>query len=78
MVKRQGLDMYMAYCRKIFATNMRTNGEEQELIELLQGRTPKTVFAKYYYRPDFEKEQRRIRDCPDMLEKEVAVDGSVN
>jgi intergrase/recombinase len=49
-VKRKKLDMNMAYCRKIFATYLRTHGIEQEIIDLLQGRTPKSVFAKHYYK----------------------------
>jgi intergrase/recombinase len=43
----------MAYCRKIFATHLRTHGIEQEIIDLLQGRAPKSVFAKHYFRPNF-------------------------
>jgi hypothetical protein len=70
IVKRQGLEMHMAYCRKIFATHLRTNGVEQELIDLLQGRTPKTVFAKYYYRPDFDF--NRIRRSIDSLHDNLA------
>jgi hypothetical protein len=52
-VKRKKLDMNMAYCRKIFATHLRTHGIEQEIIDLLQGRAPKSVFAKHYFRPNF-------------------------
>jgi intergrase/recombinase len=42
-----------------FTQNM--NGIESELIDLLQGRIPKTVFARHYFRPDFEKDMERIR-----------------
>ena len=47
--------MNMNYCRKIFATFMRSNGIEQEIIDLLQGRIPKSVFVRNYYRPDLER-----------------------
>jgi Archaeal phage integrase len=50
-VKRRSLNMNMAYCRKIFATYLRTNGVEQETIDLLQGRAPGSVFARHYFRP---------------------------
>jgi len=40
--------------RKIWATYMRYEGIEPEVIDLLQGRVSKTVFAKYYYRPDLK------------------------
>jgi hypothetical protein len=64
-VKRKGLDMNMSYCRKIFATHLRTNGIEQEIIDLLQGRTPKSVFVRHYFRPDFN--QQRIQNLITLL-----------
>jgi intergrase/recombinase len=50
--KRRRISFKPYYCRKIFATYLRTNGVEQEIIDLLQGRLPKSVFLRYYYRPD--------------------------
>ena len=50
--KRRRIPFNFNYCRKIFATYLRTNGVEQEIIDLLQGRLPKSVFLRYYYRPD--------------------------
>ena len=45
--------MSMAYCRKIFATYLRNQGVEPEIIDLLQGRIAKSVFVRHYFRPDF-------------------------
>lgn len=59
-LKKRGLDMNMAYCRKIYATYMRKSGIEGEIIDLLQGRTPKSVFARHYFRPDFAVEMKRV------------------
>jgi hypothetical protein len=64
-VKRRGLDMHMVYARKIYATFLRMNGIEPELIDLLQGRVPKTVFSRHYFRPDFD--YNRIRKAIDSL-----------
>ena len=50
--KRRRMPFHFSYCGKIFATYLRTNGIEQEIIDLLQGRLPKSVFLRYYYRPD--------------------------
>ena len=50
--KRRRIPFNFNYCRKIFATYLRTNGVEQEIIDLLQGRLPKSIFIRYYYRPD--------------------------
>lgn len=51
--KKNELEMRMSYCRKIFATHLRMNGLEQETIDFLQGRVPRSVFARHYFRPDF-------------------------
>jgi len=55
MLKRKGLDMNMYYCRKVFATYLRNEGIESEIIDLLQGRISSSVFVRHYYRPDSSK-----------------------
>ena len=55
MLKRKGLDMKMYYCRKVFATYLRNEGVESEIIDLLQGRISSSVFVRHYYRPDSSK-----------------------
>lgn len=55
LLKRKSIEMHMNYCRKIFATYLRNNGVEQEIIDLLQGRIPKSVFVRHDYRPDLER-----------------------
>jgi Archaeal phage integrase len=70
---RRKLCMNMSYCRKIFATHLRTNGVEQETIDLLQGRIPKSVFARNYFRPDFENVQNKITKALDVLQNEIGV-----
>jgi intergrase/recombinase len=66
-VKRKALDMNMAYCRKIFATCLRAQGIEQETIDLLQGRAPKSVFVRHYFRPDLNYD--KIKAVVDSLYK---------
>jgi intergrase/recombinase len=51
--------MNMGFCKKVFATHLRTNGIEQETIDLLQGRVPRSVFGRHYFRPDFDYERIR-------------------
>ena len=55
MLHSKDLDMNMYYCRKVFATFLRNEGIESELIDLLQGRIPNSVFVRHYYRPDSSK-----------------------
>lgn len=68
---RRKLGMNMSYCRKIFATYLQTKGIEQETIDLLQGRIPKSVFARHYFRPDFENIQNEIRNSINILRNEI-------
>jgi intergrase/recombinase len=59
--KRRKLDMHMGYCRKMVGTYLRMKGIETETIDLLQGRVPKSIFARHYFRPDFDKQCKKIR-----------------
>jgi intergrase/recombinase len=59
---RKGLDLNINYCRKIFATYLRKHNVDPEIIDLLQGRIPKSVFAKHYYRPEVAVELRKVRE----------------
>ena len=58
--------MHMNYCRKIFATYLRSKGIEQEVIDLLQGRIPKNIFVRHYYKPDV-RSFNRIREILNEL-----------
>lgn len=70
--EERGVPMKMKYCRSIFATYLRTKGVEQELIDLLQGRVPKSVFARHYFRPDFKKTCKRVRKLILKLHEEIS------
>jgi len=69
-LKRKNIPMNMNYCRKIFATFMRNNGIEQEVIDLLQGRIPRAVFVRHYYRPDLERFDK-VRQLLDKLINQI-------
>ena len=69
-IKRRGIEMHMNYCRKIFATYLRTKGVEQEIIDLLQGRIPKSVFVRHYYKPDYGS-FNRIREILNELHTDI-------
>jgi hypothetical protein len=59
IIKKRGLQMLMAYCRKIYATHLHNDGIESEIIDLLQGRIPNFVFVRHYFRPDFPTQKIR-------------------
>jgi intergrase/recombinase len=51
----------MAYCRKIYASWLRQSGIESEIVDFLQGRVPKTVFARHYFTPSLGYRDKVIR-----------------
>jgi intergrase/recombinase len=59
----------MAYCRKIFATHLRNNEIQPEIIDLLQGRVPKSVFLRHYFRPELGHDN--IRKSIETLYREI-------
>ena len=70
--KKCGLEINMYYCRKVFATYLRNNGIEREIIDLLQGRTPSSIFVNHYYRPDInEIITNKIKPVLDSLFREL-------
>lgn len=58
----RSLDMQLKYCRKIFASHLRQSGIESEIVDLLQGRVPRTVFARHYFTPSLDYKVIRALD----------------
>jgi intergrase/recombinase len=72
--RANNLSMNMYYCRKIFATFLRNKGIEHEIIDLLQGRIPKSMFLRHYYRPDINDViTKKIRPVLDEMMKELII-----
>ena len=64
------VSMNMYYCRKVFATFLRNEGIESELVDLLQGRIPNSVFVRHYYRPDsstFDEIREKLAKLHDLI-----------
>lgn len=74
-IRRRGLEMHMAYCRKIFATFLRIHGHvELETVDLLEGRIPKSVFVRHYLKLGSD-DITRIRESIRQLAKEIGYIG---
>ena len=73
VVRSKGLRMNMHYCRKIYSSYLRQYaGIESEIIDLMQGRIPSTIFAKHYFRPNLQQYTRRVLDALKQLQQELA------
>ena len=46
-----GIKMDMRFCRKIFASHMRHEGIQPEVVDLLQGRVAQSVLTRHYLVP---------------------------
>ena len=67
---RNDQKFFMSYCRQIFATFLRNEGIEPEIIDLLQGRIPNSVFVRHYHRPDmsrFDEIREKLTRLHDLL-----------
>jgi hypothetical protein len=70
-MRRNGVGMNMQYCRRIYGTYLRIHGIDNELIDLLQGRLPRSVFLRFYNRPNFKDECNKVKEILGNLAKEV-------
>jgi hypothetical protein len=66
--KHRGLRFNMAFARKIFATWARRR-VDSEIVDLIEGRAPGSVFAKHYNRPNLRAELEKIRASLPELRK---------
>jgi intergrase/recombinase len=69
-LRHRSLDMQLKYCRKIYASYLRQNGIESEVVDLLQGRVPKSVFARHYFTPSLTYRDR-VLECLYKLKQEI-------
>jgi intergrase/recombinase len=61
-VRRIGFKkMEMGFCRKLFDSYLRQSGIESEIVDLLQERVSKSVFARHYFIPKLEYRVRVIQ-----------------
>jgi intergrase/recombinase len=60
----------MKYCRKIFASHLRQSGIESEIVDLLQGRVPRTVFARNYFTPSLDY-RAKVLCALDKLRRDI-------
>ena len=59
----------MKYCRKIDGSYLRQHGGiESEIVDLLQGRVPRTVLARHYFTPSLDYRER-VLSVLDKLKK---------
>lgn len=50
-IKHRHLSMQLKYCRKIYASFLRQQGVQSEIIDMLQGRIGKNIFLRHYLTP---------------------------
>ena len=57
-IEKVGLKVRVKDLRKLFATTLRESGISEEVIDLLEGRIPQSIFLRHYYKPDLLKSVR--------------------
>jgi intergrase/recombinase len=51
-IEKVGLKVRIKDLRKLFATTLRESGISEEVIDLLEGRIPQSIFLRHYYKPN--------------------------
>ena len=57
-LQKKGLKVRIKDLRKLFATTVRDAGVPEEVVDLLQGRIPQSVFLRHYYKPELLRDVR--------------------
>ena len=70
-LKRRGIQSHLKYCRAIFATYLRKQGIESEVIDIYQGRVPTSVFAARYLKTNIQDDKNRILVALSNLYEEI-------
>ncbi|HEU4447792.1 MAG TPA: integrase [Nitrososphaeraceae archaeon] len=68
--RHRNIKMSIHLCRKIFASLLRQEGIQPEVIDLLQGRVSTSVLTKHYLAPPTELRER-VLDSIEELEKAI-------
>jgi intergrase/recombinase len=66
-LKRRGIESHLKYCRAIFATYLRKQGIESEVIDIYQGRVPTSVFAAHYLKTNIKDDRHRVLSAVQSL-----------
>jgi intergrase/recombinase len=66
-----GLPVNLYVFRKAWATFMRMNGLEQELVNVFQGRAPRSIFEQSYFRPVLDEAILKVRTLVQKMEQEL-------
>jgi hypothetical protein len=70
-LEERGIKLDMRFCRKTFASHLRQyGGIESEIVDLLQDRVPRTIFARHYFTPRLEYRHGVVRAL-NKLKKEI-------
>jgi hypothetical protein len=71
-LERTGIKCHLGWCRKIYSSYLRQEaGIESEIVDLLSGRVPRTVFARNYFTPSVQYRQK-VQKAVDRLHQTIS------
>ena len=70
-LNKRGMETHSKYCRSIYGTYVRKKGVESEIIDILQGRVPRKVFARHYFHSSFTEDRKRVLSALEGLAGEI-------
>jgi intergrase/recombinase len=70
-LKTRAIASRQKYGRAIFATYLRKQGIESEVIDIYQGRVPTSVFAAHYLKTNIQDDRNRILEAINNFYEEI-------
>jgi intergrase/recombinase len=61
--------MHIKYCRKIFASFLRQQGVQPEIIDMLQGRIGKNILSRHYLTPSSSYKAEVLKDLEKLQQQ---------
>ena len=68
--RKRGGNMDMRFCHKIHTSYLSQCGIESEIVDLLQGKVPGTVFSRHYFTPSLDY-RVKVLQALDKLRRDI-------
>jgi len=70
-IRKKGYSIKVKELRKLYATTLRNNKVPTEVIDILEGRVPQSIFLRFYYKPFLKDIQTKTLEAIQPLEQEL-------
>jgi len=70
-IRKKGYSIKVKELRKLYATTLRNNKIPTEVIDIIEGRVPQSIFLRFYYKPFLKEIQTKTLEAIQPLHEEL-------